>query len=140
MFRRLLLYVNRTLHSRKVGWGIDDKAYVGVHLFTDAEVAGCMRTDHCKSGECFFMGVPETFFFESKPVRETSLSLHSTHQAEIVAVDLAVRTFKIPSLSLWDQIETCRCAALLCGQHGYPSALSHRQEPYCAGHEQNTSH
>ncbi len=104
ILHRLMCYVNCTLHLRKVGWVNDEKEEIGVHLYADADFAGCKRTGRSTSGGFLCMGGPDTFFPIQAISRKQTAVSHSTPEAEIVAADLSVRTIGVPSLSLWDKL------------------------------------
>ncbi len=104
MLHRLMCYVNCTLHLRQVGWVNDGKDNIGVHLYADADFAGCKRTGRSTSGAFLCMGGPDTFFPIQAISRKQTAVSHSTPEAEIVAADLAVRTIGVPCLSLWNEI------------------------------------
>jgi hypothetical protein len=87
-----------------VGWVNDEKEEIGVHLYADADFAGCKRTGRSTSGGFLCMGGPDTFFPIQAISRKQTAVSHSTPEAEIVAADLSVRTIGVPSLSLWDKL------------------------------------
>ena len=62
MLHRLMCYVHSTPHIRKVGWVGDGVGDIGVHLYADADFAGCKRTGRSTSGAFLCMGGPDTFF------------------------------------------------------------------------------
>ncbi len=104
MLHRLMCYVNSTLHVRKVAWVGEGAATIGVHLYADADFAGCKRTGRSTSGAFLCMGGNDTFFPLQAVSRKQSAVSHSTPEAEIVAADTALRMIGVPSLPLWDTI------------------------------------
>ncbi len=62
MLHRLMRYVHSTYHVRKVGWVGEGSASIGVHLYADADFAGCKRTGRSTSGAFLCMGGDDTFF------------------------------------------------------------------------------
>ena len=104
MLHRLMCYVHSTYHIRKVGWVGEGADTVGVHLYADADFAGCKRSGRSTSGAFLCMGGEDTFFPLQAVSRKQTAVSHSTPEAEIVAADLAVRTIGIPCLPLWDTV------------------------------------
>jgi hypothetical protein len=102
MLHRLMCYVNSSLHVRMVAWVGDAPSAVGVHLYCDADFAGCKRTGRSTSGVFFCVAGPDTFFPLHGASRKQTAVSHSTPEAEIVAADYGLRTVGIPALSLWD--------------------------------------
>ena len=74
-----------------------------LHLFCDADLAGCPETAKSTSGVYLALVGPGGTHFPLAGIskKQTSTS-HSTAEAEMVALDLAVRTEGIPALSIWD--------------------------------------
>ncbi len=89
MLHRLMCYVHSTLHVRKVGWVGESVATIGVHLYADADFAGCKRTGRSTSGAFFCMGGDDTFFPLQAVSRKQTAVSHSTPEAEIVAAAAA---------------------------------------------------
>ena len=104
MLHRLMCYVHSTLHVRKVGWVGEAAGTIGVHLYADADFAGCKRTGRSTSGAFLCMGGEDTFFPLQAVSRNQTAVSHSTPEAEIVAADMALRVIGVPSLPLWDTI------------------------------------
>ena len=104
MLYRLVCYVHGTLSLRCVGWVGDDADSIGVHLYADADFAGCKKSKRSTSGAFFCLLGPDTLYpIQAVSKKQTAVS-HSTPEAEIVATDLAVRTVGTPALSLWDTL------------------------------------
>jgi hypothetical protein len=104
MLHRLMCYVHGTYHVRKVGWVGEGVESIGVHLYADADFAGCKRTGRSTSGAFLCMGGDDTFFPLQAVSRKQTAVSHSTTESELVAADTALRVIGIPCLPLWDTI------------------------------------
>ena len=93
-----------------VGWVGDDQSQLTPHLYADADFAGCVASQKSTSGAYLCVRGPHTSFPISANSKRQSCVSKSTPEAEIVAMDFAIRSMGIPSLSLWD--------ALLLGKRG----------------------
>ena len=104
MLHRLMCYVHSTYHVRKVGWVGEGSASIDVHLYADADFAGCKRTGRSTSGAFLCMGGDDTFLPLQAVSRKQTAVSHSTTESELVAADTALRVIGIPCLPLWDAI------------------------------------
>ena len=81
---QLMSYINCTLHHRMVGWLGDPIHDVQLHLYNDADFAGCNDTGRSTSGVWLALeGEHTSFPIAAMSKRQTSVS-HSTPEAEIV--------------------------------------------------------
>ena len=101
---RLMCYINGTFHVRMTGWIGDAIEDVTLHLFADADFAGCSKTSRSTSGaHLTLLGSRSTWPLAGQSKKQGCVS-HSTPEAEIVAADHAVRTMGVPSLDLWSTL------------------------------------
>ncbi|MCP4377402.1 MAG: Ty1/Copia family ribonuclease HI [bacterium] len=101
---RLVCYINTTKHLRMIGWVGDPAANTRLHLFADADFAGCLETQRSTSGVHLALRGPRTCFpLAGQSKRQTCVS-HSTPEAELVAMDFALRGTGIPALILWNRL------------------------------------
>ena len=87
-----------------VGWIGDPLKDLELHLFADADFAGCTKTSRSTSGLFLCLQGPDTRFPLQGQTKKQGCVSHSTPEAEIVAADFALRTVGIPALSLWEVI------------------------------------
>ena len=97
---RLVCYIASTYHIRMVGWIGDPLKDLELHLFADADFAGCTKTSRSTSGLFLCLQGPDTRFPLQGQTKKQGCVSHSTPEAEIVAADFAMRTVGIPALSL----------------------------------------
>ncbi len=87
-----------------VGWVGTHPSAFSLHLFADADFAGCTKTAKSTSGIYFRVQGPATCFSLSDGFKRQDGIRHSTPEAEMVAADAAVRLEGIPALSLWSRL------------------------------------
>ena len=98
---RLMCYINSTLDHRMVGWIGDKLVALQPHLFADADLAGCVDTQRSTSGYFLVLRGPNSCFpIAGISKRQTCVS-HSTPEAEMVSMNLALRHCGLPCLDLW---------------------------------------
>ena len=132
---RLMCYIQGSLHIRMTGWVGDNPTDLSLHLFADADFAGCAKTSRSTSGAHLALLGPNTVWPITGQSKKQSCVSHSTPEAEIVAADHAVRTFGTPALDIWslalgsDQIQiqfhednATACTVL---KSGYSGAMRH---------------
>ena len=77
---------------------------MGLHLFADADFAGCSSTARSTSEVFLCVKGPDSFMgLTGLSKRQTCVS-HSTPESEIVASDCALRLVGLPALQLWDAL------------------------------------
>ncbi len=101
---RLMCYVNSTLSLRSVGWIGDDLSACQLHLYADADFAGCVRTQRSTNGVHFALLGPNTCFSLGGASKRQKNTSWSTPEAELVSMVYALKTLGLPSLVLWDTI------------------------------------
>ena len=77
---------------------------VSLHLFADADFAGCAKTSRSTSGVHLSLLGPNTAWPLAGQSKKQGCVSHSTPEAEVVAADHALRTVGLPALSLWSVI------------------------------------
>ena len=75
-----------------------------MHLFADADFAGCAKTSRSTSGAHLAVLGPNTVWPIAGQSKKQTCVSHSTPEAEIVAADHAVRSFGVPAMDLWTLI------------------------------------
>ncbi len=101
---RLMSYVHSTLDLRLYGWVGDDADVISPHLFADADFAGCALSQRCTSGAFVVLRGPRTSFPIACASKRQGCVSHSTPEAELVAMDHALRQLGLPSLPLWETL------------------------------------
>ena len=98
---RLMAYVKYSLQYRQLGWVGDPLENLSIHLYCDADFAGCTETKRSTSGvHTVIMGPFTCFPINGQSKRQGAVS-HSTSEAEIVSADTAIFRAGIPALDLW---------------------------------------
>ena len=101
---RLMCFIQGSLKVRMTGWIGDPVSALGVHLFADADFAGCPKTSRSTSGmHLSVMGPSSVWPVAGQSKKQTCVS-HSTPEAEIVSADHAVRMHGVPALSLFERL------------------------------------
>ena len=101
MLHRLVSYINSSLDRKLFGWIGDARADLKITLYADADFAGDTETMRSTSGVFVALTGPNSFYPISALSKRQSCVSHSTPEAELVAVDLAIRTEGLPALDLW---------------------------------------
>ena len=98
---RLMCYVHSTYHYRLVGWVGDEAENIEPHVFADADLAGCVRTQRSTSGAYLCMRGPNTCFPISAASKRQGCVVLSTPEAELYAGFFALRMLGIPAVQFW---------------------------------------
>jgi hypothetical protein len=99
---RLMCYIHSTLHYRMVGWVGDTVDNTSIHLYADADFAGCKDTALSTTGVHVALQGLHTSYPLAGVFKKQDCVSHSTPEAEIVAAAWALRREGIPALQLWD--------------------------------------
>ena len=100
-----MCYVDCTLHHRQTSEISDKAADLELHLFCDADFAGDHENRKSTSGVFLRLSGPAGSRVGLTGVsKKQSCVSHSTPEAELVALDFALRTEGIPALSLWSHV------------------------------------
>ena len=105
-----MCYIYSTLDYGMCGWVGDEIKEVNLHLYCDADFAGCSVTNLSTSG--VFMGLEgsHTFFPIAAVSKKQSCVSNSTPEAEIAAAHFGLRTVGIPGIVMWYQVSVTTSA------------------------------
>jgi hypothetical protein len=99
---RLICYINSTVSATLTGYVGDPPKDLSLRLYADADFAGDRETYRSTSGAFMALVGPRTFMpLAAKTKKQTCVS-HSTPEAQIVSINLAMRTLGILALSIWE--------------------------------------
>ena len=101
---RIVCYINSTLSRRMVGYVGDAPTAVRPHLFADADLAGCVETQRSTPGVLQTIRGARTSFPIAVVSKRQGCVSKSTPEAEIVALDHALRNTGLPSLQVWNRV------------------------------------
>ena len=101
---RLMCYVWTTLGYRMVGWIASDAKDLGVHLFTDADLAGCPYTMRSTTGIHICLGNQYSQFPILAVSKRQGSTAVSTPEAELLAGNHGLRYELVPLLDVCDLI------------------------------------
>ena len=123
---RLVSYIHTTKSQRMVGWVGDCVPNIALHLYADADFAGCTDTKRSTSGVHLAMHGPHTCYPLSGISKRQGCVSHSTPEAEMVAATFALRQCGLPAMLLWDSIRRPSDAQLAGHSHvGAPQKHLH---------------
>ena len=94
-------YLVSTKRWRQVGWVGDSLDCIQPHLFADADLAGCVASQRSTSGVHHVLRGPNTSFPVAAASKRQGCVSHSTPEAELIALNFAVRTVGLPGLLIW---------------------------------------
>ena len=97
-----MCYIHSCKHLRMFGWVGDDLHGIEPHLYADADYAGCTMTQRSTTGAHMCARGPRTYYPLGGTSKRQSCVSHSTPEAEMVAMDFALRQHGLPTLSLFD--------------------------------------
>ena len=101
---RLMCYIQTTLKYRQVGYVGDDYDEIDIHLFTDADFAGCGKSQRSTTGVHLQFAGPTTCFPLNSVSKNQSCVSVSTPEAEMVAGKHGVLYELLPVLDLCDRV------------------------------------
>ena len=101
---RLIGYMKGSASLRMVGWVGDSFDSISPHLYADADFAGCVESLRSTSGVHQALLGPNTNFPIAGHSKRQGCVSHSTPEAEMVAMDYAMRTTGLPAHSLWEAL------------------------------------
>ena len=94
---RLICYINSTAASALTGYVGDDPKDLRLRLYADADFAGDKDSFRSTSGAFFALVGPHSFVPLAAKTKKQSCVSHSTPEAEIVSINLAVRSIGSPA-------------------------------------------
>ena len=98
---RLVCNINSTMHLRMVCWVADPPSDLSIHLYADADFAGCAVSQRSTSGAHLVVRGPKSSFALSCLSKRQGCVSLSTPEAEIVATQIAVKAMGLPTIDLW---------------------------------------
>ena len=96
LYRRIG-YMKGSANLRMVGWVGDSFGSITPHLYADADFAGCVDTLRSTSGVHQALLGPHTNFPIAGHSKRQGCVSHSTPEAEMVAMDFAMRSTGLPA-------------------------------------------
>ena len=100
----MMCFINSSLHLRMVGWIGDKKEDLELHLYSDADWAGDRDGRRSTSGVFLCLKGPNSFVPLCSQSKKQGCVSSSTPEAEIVAINFAIRTTGIKALDLWETL------------------------------------
>ena len=97
-------YVKKSVKYVQVGWIGDAKRDLRLHLYTDADFAGCSTTNRYTSGVFLAIEGPNSSFPIGHSSKKQYVTSTSTTEAEICAAAYALRQVGLPGSIIWDVI------------------------------------
>ena len=104
MVHRLVGYMKHSLALRMMGWIGDPLSKLSPHLFADADFAGFIDSLRSTSGTILFLRGHFTSFPIVDYSKRQGCVSHSTPEAELVAMDFALRILGLPGMSVWEKL------------------------------------
>jgi hypothetical protein len=101
---RLMCYIKCTAATALAGYTGDPPAELKLWLYANADFAGDKDTRRSTSGTFLAIVGPQSFMPPAAKTNKQSCVSHSTPEAEIVSIDMAIRTLGIPALHVWDLV------------------------------------
>ena len=131
---RLVCYISSTLDHTLKGYVGDPLEDLYLRLYADADFAGCPKTSRSTSGVFLCLCGPKTWMPLTAISKKQGCVSHSTPEAELVALDHALRAEGLPALTFWETIlgrpvrlvlEEDNQTAITVLKTGYSTALRH---------------
>merc|ERR1712051_789520 len=105
-------YVKTTKHYRLTSWIGDPIEDLRLHLYSDADFAGCQTTNKSTTGVFMALEGPRSFVPVATVSKKQSCVSYSTPEAELVAGAFALRQVGTPAAVMWDVLySSCRAGA-----------------------------
>ena len=102
LLHRLVCYIHSSMGRVLTGWVGDGPKQLELVLYTDADFAGDKSSHRSTSGAFMARVGPRTFMPLVARIKKQSCASHSTPEAEILSVNLALRTLGMLALLVWD--------------------------------------
>ena len=103
---RLMQYIRYSQHWKQVAHVGDDAQSLKIVLFADADFAGCAETARSTTGVFLAIMGANTFVPVAAMSKRQGCVSHSTTEAELVAMDTALRLFGLPMQTLLQPLLT----------------------------------
>ena len=101
---RLVSYINASKGMRQVGFIGDTADKLSLALYADSDLAGDRRDCKSTSGIFLVLVGPHTFYPLGAISKKQTATSHSSPEAELVALNQAIKDEGIPALDLWSLI------------------------------------
>ena len=101
---KLTCYIQQSVDESLEGWIGDPMSDVHLMLYCDADFASGLKSSKSTSGACIVFVGPNTFMPLSEVCKKQTVVSHSSTEAEIVSLEIALRTEALPILSFWDLV------------------------------------
>ena len=101
---RLVSYIHHTYDWTLVSAVGDKLSGCWLLLYTDADFAGSLRDSKSTTGLYMALVGPATFAPLGAVSKTQSAVSHSSTEAEVIALDYAIRTEGLPALTFWDAV------------------------------------
>ena len=102
---RLMCYITSTAASTLTRFIGDPPSELKLRLYADADFAGDKDTLRSTSGAFLAIVGPHSFMSLAAETKKQSCVSHSPPEAEIVSINMAIRTLGIPGLHVLDLIQ-----------------------------------
>ena len=102
--KRLICYINSSAADCLYNYMGDPADKCKLVLFCDASFAGDLRDSKSTGGGILTLMGPSTFVVLSWVCKKQGAVSHSSSEAEIIAMDAAVRMEGLPAIHLWDLV------------------------------------
>ena len=101
---RLMSYIKEHADDQQIGFVGDDPKDLWLALFADADFAGHRGKTKSTGGTFLVLMGPNTFFPLTAASKKHGSTSKSRTEAEIVTLEIAVRTIGIPALDLFEEL------------------------------------
>ena len=105
----LMGWIKKSADYVQVGWIGDKREDLRLHLYCDADFAGCQTTNRCTSGVFLAIEGPNSFFPVGAGSKKQHVTSNSTTEAESCSGSHGLRQAGLPGAILWDVILTLKC-------------------------------
>ena len=100
----LMCYIHTTVDYKQVAWIGDDPADLTVHLYADADFAGCPYTLRSTSGEHHSIQGPNSRFPWAASSSGQTATAQSTPEAELASLNGAMKGRGESAIDIWQVI------------------------------------
>ena len=101
---RLMCYIHHSLQIKCVGWIGDSMDDLQIQIYSDADFASDKEDRISTTGVFMCLRGPNSFFPLACLSKKQGCVSHSTPEAEIIAIDTAIKNHGIPALDLWETL------------------------------------
>ena len=101
---RLMCYINTTKDHIQACYVGDEAKDIQICMFVDASFAGDLNDSKSTTGACLYLIGPNTCVPITWICKKQGATSHSSTEAEVIAMETAMRIEGIPILTLWEQV------------------------------------